>query len=127
VVITLQLAQSLPDLGEAAAAAMVERDDQRGHLHDTINYSACIDAKPKSLETQTIIKVDKHTGRETFNRQQPETQRSEREEGSTYLLCHVRSFWRMLMVYCEGRSRTAICTSIYTSTSTCGLSSVEKR
>jgi hypothetical protein len=80
VVITLQLAQSLPDLGEAAAAAMVERDDQRGHLHDTINYSACIDAKPKSLETQTIIKVDKHTGRETFNRQQPETQRSEIEK-----------------------------------------------
>jgi hypothetical protein len=79
VVITLQLAQSLPDLGEAAAAAMVERDDQRGHLHDTINYSACIDAKPKSLETQTIIKVDKHTGRETFNTQ-PETQRSEIEK-----------------------------------------------
>jgi len=62
VITTLELAHSLPDLGEAAAAAMVECDDQRGHLHDdTINYSAYINAKPKSLEIQTIIKVDKHT------------------------------------------------------------------
>ena len=42
-IITLQLADSFPDLREAAAAAMVECHDQRGHLHDTIvNYSACV-------------------------------------------------------------------------------------
>jgi hypothetical protein len=50
VIITLQLAHSLPDLGEAAAAAMVECDDQRGHLHDdAINYSARIDVSDTSL------------------------------------------------------------------------------
>lgn len=46
VIITLQLAHGLPDPGEAAAAAMVECDDQRGHLRDDtiIDYSARVGA-----------------------------------------------------------------------------------
>lgn len=50
VIITLQLAHGLPDPGEAAAAAMVECDDQRGHLRDDtiIDYSARVGASKTS-------------------------------------------------------------------------------
>ena len=64
VITTLELAHSLPDLGEAAAAAMVECDDQRGHLHDTINHS--IDASGASQvakQTKIIGNTDDHHSR----------------------------------------------------------------